>query len=102
MLTWRAKARGRYVVRVAAAALEGPRASEEATCQMHLLHFPRGESTGSTVATEATDDAFDFTRSLNLEPDDELAFAIDPQGYKFAHYRGFKLTIGYFGEAPTL
>ncbi len=101
VLTWRAKARGRHVVRVAAATLEGPRASEVAKCEIHLLHFPHGERTGSTVAAEATDGAFDFTRSLNLEPGDELAFAIDPRGYKFAHYRGFRVTVGYFGEAPT-
>lgn len=101
VLTWRARTKGRHTVRVIAAALEGPRASEDATCHIHLLHFPHGESSGSTLATEATDGAFDFTRSLNLEPGDELAFAIDPRGYKFAHYRGFRVTIGYFGEAPT-
>jgi lysophospholipase L1-like esterase len=100
VLTWRAPATGLYLFRIAHGGVEGAAGSTETSTRLKILRLPHSEAAPqelefATLPHGPTDELI-LEQQVSLEKGDELAFIFLAKGYKYAAYKGFRITIGRF------
>jgi lysophospholipase L1-like esterase len=99
--TWRAPGAGRCLLSVAAEkGFEGSGVSPDTRLGVNIVRYQAEAAMGESVAFQSggPEEMLDLRKTAKVSPGDTIAFVFHATRCKFAAYRGFRITIGYFAD----